>query len=121
MNYKYNDLDNNAIDEEVDDFKRFFKNMNKVTPTDLINEVCNKTNPTCSVCKWTTVGCLNLGEPNKTEYWMCHRCVKNLLDNYNELLYSVIRKFPDESRHRTAKRYIKEAECNNHYEDIVKI
>lgn len=32
-------------------------------------------------------------------------------DRYDELIYAVERKFPDESRHQTALRYIKEAEA----------
>ena len=33
-----------------------------------------------------------------------------LIDRYNELLYAVARKFPGESRHETALRYIRDAE-----------
>jgi len=33
-----------------------------------------------------------------------------LEDRYNELLYAVARKFPGESRHETALRYIRQAE-----------
>lgn len=33
---------------------------------------------------------------------------------YNELLYAVASKFPDESRHQTALRYIKSAEHRPH-------
>lgn len=33
-----------------------------------------------------------------------------LREKYHELLYAVARKFPDETRHETALRYIKEAE-----------
>jgi hypothetical protein len=36
--------------------------------------------------------------------------VAELEKKYNELLYEVAKKFPDESRHETAKRYIKERE-----------
>ena len=32
------------------------------------------------------------------------------LDDYNELLYAVVSKFPGESRHETALRYIQQAE-----------
>ena len=35
---------------------------------------------------------------------------QELAVKYNELLYAVERKFPDESRHETALRYIKQAE-----------
>ena len=34
-------------------------------------------------------------------------------DNYNDLLMAVERKFPDETRHQTALRYIKEAESRS--------
>jgi hypothetical protein len=39
-----------------------------------------------------------------------HGCPKAPDDRYNELLYAVTRKFPHESRHETALRYIREAE-----------
>ena len=35
---------------------------------------------------------------------------KSLQEKYNELIYSVERKFPDEDRHQTALRYIQETE-----------
>jgi len=35
---------------------------------------------------------------------------QQLLDLYNELIYAVERKFPDETRHQTALRYIHETE-----------
>ncbi len=35
--------------------------------------------------------------------------------NYNELIFAVASKFPDESRHATALRYIKEAEVPKYY------
>jgi len=69
----------------------------------------------CESCNWTTVGLLNLGEANKTEHWMCHGCVKDLYDKYYQLIMAVARKFPNESRHETALKYINQAEndCNN--------
>ena len=33
---------------------------------------------------------------------------------YHELLYEVARKFPDETRHETARRYIRQAEVMAH-------
>ena len=36
--------------------------------------------------------------------------LKDIEDKYNQLIYAVCRKFPNESRHETALRYIKEAE-----------
>lgn len=36
--------------------------------------------------------------------------VKRLWDNYNDLTMEVSKKYPDETRHQTAKRYIKLAE-----------
>ena len=36
--------------------------------------------------------------------------VKRLWDNYNDLIMEVSKKYPDETRHQTAKRYIKLAE-----------
>lgn len=40
--------------------------------------------------------------------------IKELQGNYYELLYGVASKFPDETRHETALRYIRNAEthCN---------
>lgn len=35
---------------------------------------------------------------------------KVLVENYNELIMQVANKFPDESRHETALRYIRQAE-----------
>ena len=35
---------------------------------------------------------------------------KEIRHKYNELLYAVCRKFPNETRHQTALRYIREAE-----------
>lgn len=35
---------------------------------------------------------------------------KNLESDYNELLFAVEKKFPNETRHQTAVRYIREAE-----------
>lgn len=44
---------------------------------------------------------------------------EQLRKQYNELLYAVIRKFPNETRHETALRYINETEqsvlCIGHY------
>ncbi len=37
-----------------------------------------------------------------------HRDIEN---RYNELLYSVVRVFPGETRHQTALRYIREREA----------
>ena len=37
--------------------------------------------------------------------------VQELADKYHELLWAVARKFPGETRHETALRYIREAEC----------
>ncbi len=36
-------------------------------------------------------------------------------DKYNELLYAVARKFPNETRHQTALRYIKDIEAKAEY------
>lgn len=41
------------------------------------------------------------------------REVSELREKYSELLYAVMRKFPDETRHQTALRYINEAETKN--------
>ncbi len=30
----------------------------------------------CSVCNWTNVNLLNIGETNQTPFWICHGCVK---------------------------------------------
>ena len=38
--------------------------------------------------------------------------ITDLEEKYNELIYAVVRKFPDETRHQTALRYIKEVEDN---------
>jgi hypothetical protein len=64
----------------------------------------------CESCNWTTIGLLNLGEPNETERWMCHGCIKRLYDNYYQLIMAVGSKFADESRHNTALRYINSME-----------
>lgn len=37
--------------------------------------------------------------------------MQELADKYHELLWAVARKFPGETRHETALRYIREAEC----------
>lgn len=39
--------------------------------------------------------------------------IKELQSNYYELLYAVASKFPDETRHETALRYIRNAETND--------
>jgi hypothetical protein len=36
--------------------------------------------PKCSVCDWTTVSLLNLGEPLQTPKWVCHGCIKRRFD-----------------------------------------
>lgn len=36
--------------------------------------------PTCSICNWTNINCLNLGEANGTPIWMCHGCIKRERD-----------------------------------------
>lgn len=36
--------------------------------------------------------------------------IQSLKSKYHELLYQVAKKFPDESRHETALRYIRQAE-----------
>jgi len=41
------------------------------------------------------------------------RMADKLEEKYNELLYEVARKFPYESRHDTARRYIQEAEAKS--------
>jgi predicted nuclease with TOPRIM domain len=38
--------------------------------------------------------------------------IKELTDKYNELLYQVATKHPDETRHQTAMRYIRNAETS---------
>jgi len=38
------------------------------------------------------------------------REISDCVGNYNELLFAVVRAFPDETRHETALRYIREAE-----------
>jgi len=40
-------------------------------------------------------------------------------DKYNELLMEVASKFPGESRHETARRYIREAENVSHGEAVI--
>lgn len=44
-----------------------------------------------------------------------------LREKYYELIYAVMRKFPDETRHQTALRYINEAETKNMLECADKI
>lgn len=41
------------------------------------------------------------------------REVSELREKYNELIYAVASKFPDETRHETALRYIQQAEKND--------
>lgn len=42
-----------------------------------------------------------------------YREAEQLREKYHELIYAVVRKFPDETRHETALRYIKEAEARH--------
>lgn len=44
---------------------------------------------TCAVCKWTNIGCLNLGNPNEIPIWMCHGCIKREHDNFVNKLVTV--------------------------------
>jgi hypothetical protein len=87
------------IDDMEDAFEKLFK-------TDSGN-VCNE-------CQWTNMGCLNLGNTD-SPYWLCHNCIKKIRNNYMDLIYAVSRKFPGESRHQTALRYIMEIEGTAHY------
>jgi len=84
------------------------KNLN--TPFDNPDKICN-------TCGWTNVGLLNLGNSNKTEHWMCHGCIERLYDNYYQLIMAVARKFPNETRHETALRYINERESMYNFPD----
>lgn len=43
----------------------------------------------------------------------CSKLVEELSEKYNDLIYQVATKYPGESRHDTAKRYIKERETPN--------
>ena len=43
------------------------------------------------------------------------RELNDLRDKYNELIYAVVRKHPDEDRHATALRYIRQAEQAHNY------
>lgn len=49
------------------------------------------------------------------------REVTELREKYNELIYAVARRFPDETRHQTALRYINEAETKSLLECAEKI
>ena len=44
----------------------------------------------------------------------------SLLDKYNELIYAVERKFPNETRHQTALRYILEIE-NSKFAPVMEV
>lgn len=46
----------------------------------------------------------------KTDYISPDTTDEEIKHKYNELLYAVCRKFPNETRHQTALRYIREAE-----------
>jgi hypothetical protein len=38
----------------------------------------------CSVCNWTNVGCVNLGEFGKP-HWVCQSCCKTALEKRDRL------------------------------------
>jgi hypothetical protein len=38
--------------------------------------------------------------------------LKRLREKYNELIFAVVKKYPNETRHETALRYIKQAESD---------
>lgn len=116
MKYKY-DLDKYSVDDrdDVESYNKFFDGVNKITPPKSLDTISNRVNPTCDSCGWTNIGCLNFGVTNETPYWLCQGCIKKIIDNYNELIYAVSRKFKDETRHQTALRYITEVEKNNHH------
>lgn len=46
-----------------------------------------------------------------------HELLDRVRKLYNELLYAVARKYPGETRHQTALRYIQQAERGNTQED----
>lgn len=56
--------------------------------------------------KWTPAGFCDDGEP----LYKHPLPPDDVVQKYEELLYAVHRKFPDETRHQTALRYIKTAE-----------
>lgn len=42
----------------------------------------------CSVCDWTNVGLLNLGEPNAAK-WICHACIKRESDSAEKIARAI--------------------------------
>ena len=64
------------------------------------NKPCQS--PKCTVC----------GIPHECDYEFLQRELKEAKTKYNELLFAVETKFPDETRHETALRYIKEREAH---------
>ena len=64
----------------------------------------------CESCNWSNTELLNLGEVNQSSHWVCHSCIKKLYGNYHQLIMAVGSKYPNESRHETALRYINQAE-----------
>lgn len=58
--------------------------------------------------------CSNCDKETPSVYMLCEECYtllqNNVVQKYAELLYAVCRKFPGETRHETAIRYIQEAE-----------
>lgn len=108
------DMPKKSIEKRLQEYIEFAEATNKFSDVSFYQDVLKHIDNSVSVDFHRV--CMNELEAELTQKHEAE--IKAQRDKYNELLYEVQSKFPNESRHETALRYIRSAESRDELAQI---